>query len=104
MPKAPKRCPKPDCQQYSPCKTHPSGWASSTSSLPSDWKRRKAAVTRRDGPKCRLCGSQHNLELDHVIERADGGSDDLGNLRLLCVSCHLKKTRQAAKLRRKRQK
>ena len=34
------------------------------------------------------CSSRHTLEFDHVLPRAHGGSDEPGNLRLLCVAHH----------------
>jgi len=42
-----------------------------------------------------------NLEVDHIIEVADGGdmwADD--NLRTACIKCHKKKTKDSAKKRR----
>jgi hypothetical protein len=32
----------------------------------------------------RRCGSLHMLEIDHIVERALGGTNDLSNLRLCC--------------------
>jgi 5-methylcytosine-specific restriction protein A len=32
------------------------------------------------------------LELDHIKSRARGGTDDPENLRLVCHTCHVKKT------------
>lgn len=48
-------------------------------------------------------------EADHNLPRHRGGTDELENIRTLCVGCHSKKTRQvdvpaAAKDRRKRKK
>ena len=44
-------------------------------------------------PSCQteiiLCGK--SCHCDHIIPRADGGSNDLDNLQLLCVTCHLEK-------------
>jgi 5-methylcytosine-specific restriction endonuclease McrA len=37
---------------------------------------------------CVNCGSTHALEVDHIIPRALGGTDEPGNLRLLCRSCN----------------
>lgn len=31
-------------------------------------------------------------EADHILERAAGGADDLGNLQTLCTQCHRRKT------------
>ncbi len=51
----------------------------------------KRAVWKRDGGRCQwpvdgggVCGSNHKVELDHVIPRARGGPPTIENTRLLC--------------------
>jgi len=45
------------------------------------------------GKFCEECGSVESLELDHVVGIAHGGGGGwLSNYRLLCKSCHRKKT------------
>lgn len=46
------------------------------------------ALIDRDGFKCGWCGSKDNLEIDHIIPRSLGGTNDLKNLRILCRDCH----------------
>ena len=48
-------------------------------------------VWRRDCGRCRVpgCRSARNLEIHHLIHRADGGSHDALNLILTCTSCHM---------------
>lgn len=41
-------------------------------------------------------------EVDHIVERVDGGTDDLGNLQMLCPNCHRAKTRYYRRLRLER--
>ena len=48
----------------------------------------KLLVWQRDGGKCVQCGSQANLEYDHVIPVAKGGSNTARNIQLLCESCN----------------
>jgi 5-methylcytosine-specific restriction endonuclease McrA len=48
-------------------------------------------VWRRDGGLCVRCGSNQNLEYDHIIPLARGGSNTERNLQLLCESCNRKK-------------
>ena len=60
-----------------------------------DWKAAKAAVRERDQNTCRDCGrvaqpGDRRFDVHHVVARRDGGTNDLPNLVLLCVSCHLK--------------
>jgi hypothetical protein len=48
----------------------------------------KREVYQRDGGKCVLCGSTHNLQYDHLIPFALGGKSTLENIRLLCFNCN----------------
>lgn len=65
----------------------------------------RAAVLERDGGKCRgiegyecpLKGRENDpcgFHIDHRLPVADGGTDELDNLQLLCPCCHQVKTRQ----------
>jgi hypothetical protein len=49
-------------------------------------------VWRRDGGKCVECSSVYNLEFDHVIPVAKGGSNTARNLRILCEPCNRRKS------------
>ena len=48
----------------------------------------KAYVKARDGFECWNCGSREHLEVHHIIQRKDGGSDRPVNLITLCHECH----------------
>ena len=48
-------------------------------------------VWRRDQGRCCQCGSQENLEFDHIIPSSKGGSNTARNIQLLCESCNAKK-------------
>ncbi len=55
------------------------------------WSATRKRVIARDG-RCLLCGSAANLEVDHVVPVARGGtSDDVVNLQTLCSSCDARK-------------
>ncbi len=48
-------------------------------------------VYERDGHRCRKCGSDRRLSLDHVIPVTSGGDNSADNLQTLCLPCNLKK-------------
>ena len=44
-------------------------------------------VWKRDGAKCIKCGSQEDLEFDHIIPLSKGGANTARNIQLLCEAC-----------------
>jgi len=61
------------------------------------WMKIRAAVMARDRYQCQACGEVGtNHEVDHVVPLEQGGSNELGNLMLLCVACHAAKTAREA--------
>ena len=56
--------------------------------LPPDWPKRRQQVIKRDRGLCVLCGSK-GTDVDHIVRGMD---HSLANLRLLCRSCHMKRT------------
>jgi len=48
----------------------------------------KILVWQRDGGRCVKCGSQKNLEYDHIIPLSKGGGNTARNLQLLCEDCN----------------
>ena len=57
------------------------------------WKAARREVLVRDGYQCQVCGAVvhgKRAHVDHIVPKAAGGSDEVSNLRVLCVSCHAK--------------
>ena len=66
-------------------------WGSGRGGRP--WRRLKDKIHLRDQYTCQYCGLvTMQLELDHIVNVAQGGTDDDSNLQSLCAPCHLKKT------------
>lgn len=54
----------------------------------------KKYVFERNKYQCQSCGKTHletELQIDHIIPLARGGSNDISNLQTLCSNCNLKK-------------
>ncbi|CAH0650399.1 MULTISPECIES: HNH endonuclease [Pseudomonas] len=75
-------------------------WGSGRGGRP--WRRIRDRILLRDNYTCQACGLvTKDLEVDHIINVAEGGSDDDSNLQALCVPCHQEKTAaEAARGRR----
>jgi 5-methylcytosine-specific restriction enzyme A len=84
-------CRRPWCPDYA----GPDGWCdahrrppfATSAPMPPGWAALRAAVLARDGRTCQLCGSPAT-DVDHIVPRSAGGSDDPANLRSLCARCH----------------
>jgi len=57
--------------------------------IPTELRR---AVFERDGGRCVECGSNFDLQYDHVLPVAHGGATTLENLQLLCADCNRRKS------------
>lgn len=118
MPRAPHICGHLDCAaivahgtRYCPEHSKPA-WQQRTGQRTESARRTgtrrfnqhvRPAVLKRDGHTCQLnidgvCVSRgeplpaDRLEVDHIIEVAHGGTDDLDNLRAVCRPCHRRRT------------
>lgn len=52
--------------------------------------RNAATVRERDGHRCRVCGSTHELHVHHIRYRSQGVDHSPSNLVTLCRVCHEK--------------
>ena len=48
-------------------------------------------VLERDKHRCRCCGTERNLTLDHIIPASMGGPAAFHNLQTLCQDCNIAK-------------
>lgn len=60
----------------------------------------KQEVIRRDGGRCLCCGNKRRLEIDHIISRYHGGSNESHNLQTLCSICNQHKDIQEMHFRK----
>jgi len=51
------------------------------------WRKIKKNMFSRN-KKCKRCGSNKNLTVDHIIKIKDGGTSNYENLQVLCEECH----------------
>ena len=85
-----RACRHPRCPNYQPCPRHPIKAFAGTGPMPPGWSALRAACLARDGYRCVLCGAPAT-DADHIVPRAQGGPDELANLRALCHPCHLRR-------------
>lgn len=76
---------KANCRDSSRPSAHARGYGTG-------WARIRRTILREE-PLCRVCGYPAD-EVDHIIPKANGGSERRENLQPLCKSCHSKKTRR----------
>lgn len=74
-----------------------------------EWVKTSARIRARDKYLCQACLREGRLTpyrkgigfaVDHIRPKAKGGTDDDGNLELLCKACHADKTRKDSLRRR----
>lgn len=60
------------------------------------WRKLREQVFRRDNYLCVNCHAHGYVtqatDVDHIVSKAHGGTDDLSNLQSLCRACHEQKT------------
>ena len=64
------------------------------------WNALRARVLARDGNRCVMCGSTDRLQVDHIVERDDGGTD----ASTTCRRCASRTTRRSRRPRRRARK
>lgn len=60
------------------------------------WRKLRAHIMERDRYLCQPCRQAGRLTpanaVDHIINKASGGSDEMTNLQAICNACHKAKT------------
>jgi 5-methylcytosine-specific restriction protein A len=60
------------------------------------WYRIRDRILKRDNYLCQPCENNHRIttasEVDHILPKAKGGTDDDDNLQSICKKCHAEKT------------
>lgn len=65
-----------------------------------EWRKNRALALKRAGGACehlengRRCGSRDRVQVDHIKPVTQGGTHHLDNLRVLCLTCHRRKSAQ----------
>jgi 5-methylcytosine-specific restriction enzyme A len=66
----------------------------------SEWDRLRKVVLKRDCHLCQTCARADRVRpgniVDHIVPRAEGGSDEMTNLEVICKPCHQIKTQEEA--------
>ena len=52
---------------------------------------KRIQIYKRDGFACVYCGSEGDLQIDHIHPVSKGGGNETGNLQTLCRTCNVKK-------------
>ena len=86
-------------------KAPPSFSPTSSNKITKPWKRKagrkggfsekkKRIIAADQGWKCKTCKKQlrYRWEVDHIVPKFKGGSDDVTNGQALCLDCHAHKT------------
>ena len=82
------------------------GKSSSARGYGSHWKKLRRVVIQRDGGLCQPCRQAGRItsfdEVDHIVPKAEGGTNSHDNLQCICDHCHKTKTQQEAARARQR--
>ncbi len=65
------------------------------SRIKTKYKKRELLLKQKN--KCNLCKKElkeNEYSIDHIIPLGFNGKDEYENMQLLCINCHLKKTRE----------
>lgn len=62
------------------------------------WFAIRRMVLLRDAYSCKSCGrvcsEKQEAQIDHIVPKRSGGTNDISNLQTLCLRCHGRKSRE----------
>ncbi|MFT4149210.1 MAG: HNH endonuclease [Paracoccaceae bacterium] len=62
------------------------------------WDKLRLTILCRDQYLCQPCKAEGRptpaREVDHIVSKSKGGTDDVSNLQSICTDCHRAKTQQ----------
>ncbi len=65
-----------------------------------EWRKTRARIMKRDAGLCQSCLKDGHVtpatQVDHIVSKRQGGTDDEANLQALCDGCHRFKTAREA--------
>ncbi|WP_394260804.1 HNH endonuclease [Moraxella boevrei] len=65
------------------------------------WRKLRNQIMERDAYLCQICKANGKITqaqaVDHIINKASGGTDDQSNLQAICHACHKLKTQSESK-------
>ena len=60
------------------------------------WRKLRLKILKRDNGLCQVCYKKGHMvaakEVDHILPKAKGGTDDPSNLQSICIKHHREKT------------
>ena len=81
-------------------KRHQAGQKTTARGYGRPWRRLRKAVLERDKYLCQPCRQAGRVAqagiVDHILPKAEGGTDSDDNLQSICEPCHKAKTQQEA--------
>lgn len=106
---APRPCPHPGCgvlvrDGSGRCANHPKAGSFADKKrgnrhergYGNDWTKLRNVIMRRDSYLCQVCLAVGRVTpahaVDHIVPKANGGTDDPNNLQSICKPCHTTKT------------
>lgn len=95
-PNVARPCSSPGCPNLRPCAQHARpAWGGTSqrerTGRPGLSQATRMRILRRDCYTCE-CGARSSRQVDHIVPRSEGGTDEDDNLVTRCDACHARKS------------